>query len=115
MTEALWPYLLIVVFGFLPSEAWRVVAVFLSRGFDEKAEIFVWVRGVATALVAGVVAKILFGPSGGLVAVPLAWRLGALALGVAAFFAARRSVMAGVLAGEATLIAAAWNLTGSLP
>ena len=112
MTEALWPYLLVIVFGFLPSEVWRVLAVFLSRGFDEKAEIFVWVRGVATALVAGVVAKILFGPSGALISVPLAWRLGALALGVAAFFAVRRSVMTGVLAGEAALICAAWWTAG---
>ncbi|HEX8164521.1 MAG TPA: AzlD domain-containing protein [Beijerinckiaceae bacterium] len=115
MTEALWPYLLVVVFGFLPSEVWRIFAVFLSRGFDEKAEILVWVRAVATALVAGVVAKILFAPSGALVAVPLAWRLGALALGTAAFFAARRSVMIGVVAGEAALIAAAWLMTGSVP
>jgi hypothetical protein len=115
MTEALWPYLLVVVFGFLPSEVWRVLAVFLSRGFDEKAEILVWVRAVATALVAGVVAKILFAPSGALVAVPLAWRLGALALGVAAFFTARRSVMTGVIVGEAALVAAAWLAAGRMP
>jgi hypothetical protein len=115
MTEALWPYLLIVAFGFLPSEVWRVIAVFLSRGFDEKAEILVWVRAVATALVAGVVAKILFAPTGALVSVPLAWRLGSLALGVAAFFAARRSVMTGVVIGEAALVAAAWTMTGSAP
>jgi hypothetical protein len=115
VTEALWPYLLIVVFGFLPSEIWRVVAVFLSRGFDERAEILVWVRAVATTLVAGVVAKILFAPTGALVAVPLAWRLGSLALGTGAFFAARRSVMIGVLAGEAALVAAAWLMAGSVP
>lgn len=108
MTETLWPYLLVVVFGFLPSEVWRVLAVAFSRGFDEKAEVLVWVRVVATTLVAGVVAKILFSPSGALVAVSLGSRLGALALGVAAFFAARRSVMAGVLVGEAALIAAVW-------
>jgi hypothetical protein len=71
----------------------------------------VWVRAVATTLVAGVVAKILFSPTGALVAVPLAWRLGALAIGVAAFFLARRSVMAGVVIGEAALIGAAWWLT----
>src|SRR5215204_670902 len=93
--SGLWPYLLVIVFGFLPSEVWRVLAVFAARGFDERAEILVWVRAVATTLVAGVVAKILFSPTGALVAVPLAWRLGALAIGVAAFFLARRSVMAG--------------------
>jgi hypothetical protein len=113
--SGLWPYLLVIAFGFLPSEVWRVLAVFLARGFDERAEIFVWVRAVASTLVAGVVAKILFAPAGALAAVPLPWRLGALAVGVAAFFIARRSVMAGVLAGEAALIGAAWWLTGALP
>jgi hypothetical protein len=111
----LWPYLVLIVFGFLPSEIWRVLAVFLSRGFDERAEILVWVRAVATTLVAGVVAKILFAPTGALVSVPLAWRLGALALGVAAFFLARRSVMTGVIAGEAALIGATWWVADALP
>ena len=107
--SGLWPYLLVIVFGFLPSEVWRVLAVFAARGFDERAEILVWVRAVATTLVAGVVAKILFSPTGALVAA--AWRLGALATGVAAFFLARRSVMAGVVIGEAALIGAALWLT----
>ena len=89
--SGLWPYLLVIVFGFLPSEVWRVLAVFAARGFDERAEILVWVRAVATTL--------------------LAWRLGALATGVAAFFLARRSVMAGVVIGEAALIGAAWWLS----
>jgi Branched-chain amino acid transport protein (AzlD) len=115
LQTGLWPYLLVIVFGFLPSEVWRVIAVFLSRGFDERAEEFVWVRAVATTLVAGVVAKILFAPSGALVAVPLALRLAALACGLLAFFLARRSVMAGVLAGEGALIGAAWWITGGLP
>src|SRR3954454_15372754 len=66
MTGALWPYLMLIAFGFLPSEIWRVLAVFLARGFDERAEIFVWVRAVATTLVAGVVAKILIAPAGAL-------------------------------------------------
>ena len=83
--SGLWPYLLVIVFGFLPSEVWRVLAVFAARGFDERAEILVWVRAVATTLVAGVVAKILFSPTGALVAVPLAWRLGALAISPTSF------------------------------
>jgi hypothetical protein len=115
LQTGLWPYLLVIAFGFLPSEVWRVLAVFLSRGFDERAEVFAWVRAVATTLVAGVVAKILFAPAGALGAVPLLWRLGALALGIGAFFLARRSVMAGVVAGEAALIGAAWWMTGAPP
>ena len=103
------PYLLLVVFGFLPSEVWRLLAVALSRGLDEEAEALIWVRHVATALLAGVVAKLLLAPGGALAAVPLPWRLGALAAGLSGFLALRRSVLAGVLVGGAVLIAAsAW-------
>jgi len=113
MTEAVagtgvwWPYLLVIVFGFLPSEIWRVLAVLLSRGLNEQSEILKWVRAVAITLLAGVIAKLLFSPSGALAIVPLAGRLSAILVGVAAFFATRRAIV-GVLAGEAALIAVAW-------
>lgn len=100
----LWPYLVVVLIGFLPSEIWRVFGVFLSRGLDENAEILVWVRAVATTLLAGVVAKLLLNPSGALAAVPLAGRIASLAAGLAAFLVFRRSVIAGVIAGEALLV-----------
>jgi branched-subunit amino acid transport protein len=102
-----WPYLLVIVVGFLPSEVWRVVAVFLSRGLDEQSEILQWVRAVAIALLAGVIAKLLFTPPGVLAAVPLAGRLVPLAVGVAGYLATRRAIV-GVLAGEAALVAIAW-------
>ena len=102
-----WPYLLVIVFGFLPSEIWRVLAVFLSRGLNEQSEILQWVRAVAITLLAGVIAKLLFAPSGALMAVPLVGRVGALLIGVIGFFATRRAIV-GVLAGEAALIALAW-------
>jgi hypothetical protein len=102
-----WPYLLVIVFGFLPSEIWRVLAVFLSRGLNEQSETLQWVRAVAITLLAGVIAKLLFTPSGALAIVPLAGRLGAILVGVAAFFATRRAIV-GVLAGEAALIILAW-------
>ena len=101
------PYLLVIVFGFLPSEIWRVLAVFLSRGLNEQSEMLEWVRAVAITLLAGVIAKLLFSPSGALAIVPLAGRLGAILVGVAAFFATRRAIV-GALAGEAALIAVAW-------
>lgn len=104
----LWPYILLVVVGFLPSEIWRVLGVFLSQGLDERAEIIVWVRAVATTLLAGVVAKLLISPAGALVSVPLVGRFAALLVGFAAFFLVRRSVLAGILTGEVFLIGLAW-------
>lgn len=99
-----WPYLVVIVIGFLPTEIWRVAGVLAGRNLDENSQVMVWVRMVATALVAGVVAKLLMSPSGALAVVPLGGRLGALAAGVAVYLVARRSVLAGLFAGEMVLI-----------
>jgi Branched-chain amino acid transport protein (AzlD) len=106
-TSDLWPYLALILAGFLPNEVWRWLGVWLGRGLDEESEVIVWVRGVATAVLVGVVVKLAVFPSGALAEVPLAVRIGALALGFAAFWFARRSVFAGVIAGEIVLIGGA--------
>ncbi|MCA3632165.1 MAG: AzlD domain-containing protein [Methylobacterium sp.] len=108
----LWPYLVIILFGFLPSEIWRWLAVFLGRGIDENSEILVWVRAVASALLAGVVAKLILTPTGALATIPLFWRVGSLVAGVAGFYLARRSILAGVIAGEIVLIGAGLAFSG---
>jgi hypothetical protein len=106
------PYLVLIVAGFLPNEVWRMLGIVVARGLDEGSELVVWVRAVATALLAGVVAKIVLFPSGGLAAVPLVVRLAAMAVGFAAFVLVRRSVLAGVAAGEAVLILGAFWFAG---
>jgi hypothetical protein len=106
------PYLVLIVAGFLPNEVWRMLGIVVAHGLDESSELVVWVRAVATALLAGVVAKIVLFPPGGLADVPLAVRLSAMAVGFAAFVLVRRSVLAGVLAGEAVLILGAFWFAG---
>lgn len=103
----LWPYWLLVLVGFLPNEAWRWLGLVLARGLDEDAEIIVWVRGVATAVLAGVIARIVLIPPGALASIPTAVRLAAIAAGFLGFLVIRRSVLVGVVAGEAVLIAGA--------
>ncbi|MFG1359289.1 AzlD domain-containing protein [Xanthobacter pseudotagetidis] len=104
----LWTAVAIVVLvGFLPTEVWRMLALIAGRQVEEGSELFHWVKAVATALLAAVVARLVFAPTGLIVAVPLALRLAALGGGVLAFYLVRRSVFAGVLAGELILIAAA--------
>jgi len=105
-----WPYLLLIVVGFLPSEIWRALGVFLARGLDERSEVIVFVRAIATTLLAGVVAKLLISPAGALALVPVAGRFGALLVGFVAFFLMRRSVLAGIVAAEACLVTLAWWL-----
>jgi hypothetical protein len=103
-TGALHGYLVLVLLGFLPSEVWRWLGVALGRSLSEDSEIVLWVRAVATALVAGVVARIVLFPPGGLASVPLDVRLGAIGCGLTAFFVLRRSPFAGLVVGEAALV-----------
>src|SRR5258708_33733111 len=102
------PYLVLIAAGFLPNEVWRMLGIVVAHGLDESSDLVIWVRAVATGLLAGVVAKIILFPPGGLADVPPAIRLAAIAAGFAAFMLMRRSVFVGVLAGEAVLIAGAF-------
>ena len=83
--EGLWGYLVLVLVGFLPADIWRLLGVIVGRGLDEESELLVWVRAVATAVLAGVIAKILFFPPGSLATMPLSVRLAAIACGFLAF------------------------------
>jgi hypothetical protein len=107
LVNELWPYLVLILVGFLPNEVWRVLGLVFARGLDEDSQILLWVRGVATAILAGVVAKLIVAPSGALLTVPLGVRVAAAAAGLIAFLLIRRSVFAGVLIGEAVLIGGA--------
>jgi hypothetical protein len=100
----LWPYLLLILVGYLPNEMWRVLGLVLARGLNEDSEIVVWSRAVATAIIAGVIAKLILSSSGALISIPLGVRVGAAVIGFAAFLVIKRSVFAGVLVGEAVLL-----------
>jgi hypothetical protein len=104
-TAELWPYLLLILVGFLPNEVWRVLGLAVSRGLSEDSEIVLLSRAVATALVAGVAAKLIIFATGALAFVPFEVRLGAVVGGFLAFLILKRSVFAGVLVGEALLLA----------
>lgn len=100
-------YLALILAGFLPSEVWRWLGVIFARGLDEGSEVVVWVRAVATAILAGVIAKLTIFAPGVLATVPTGVRLAAVAAGFIAFVLIRRSVFAGVLAGELALVVGA--------
>lgn len=104
----LWPYIALLLFAVLPTEIWRWLAVAFSRRIDANSPALEWVRAVATALLAGIVAKLIVAPPGALAAVPLALRVTALGVTLGIMLFDRRRVMLAVLAGEATLVAGAW-------
>jgi branched-subunit amino acid transport protein len=102
--------LVLVIAGFLPNEVWRMLGLWLGGGVDEGSELLIWVRAVATAILAGVIAQILVQPPGALASVPDWLRLGAVAAGFAVFMLTRRSIFAGVVCGEVALLAGKWWL-----
>lgn len=103
-TSELWPYLLLILVGFLPNEVWRVVGLWVGHGLDEDSELVLLARAVATALVAGVAAKLIVFATGALAFVPFPVRLGAVLGGFTAFLIVRRSVFIGVLTGQVLLL-----------
>jgi len=99
-----WPYLALILFAVLPTEIWRWLAVAFARRLDEESRLLAWVRAVAMALLAGVVAKLMFTPTGALAAMPAALRFSALAAALAVLAFNRNRILAAVLAGETVLI-----------
>jgi len=97
------PYVLMILVGFLPNEVWRMIGLVLARGLDEDSEILVWVRAVATAIMTGVVGKLVVFSPGALAQAPLAVRVGAAALAMLAFWLLRKSVMAAVTVGTVAI------------
>jgi branched-subunit amino acid transport protein len=101
---------LLLFAGFLSNEVWRLLGLVVGGGIDENSELLVWVRAVAAAILAGVIAQILITPPGALAIVPDLVRYGAAVAGFAVYLVARRSVFAGVVAGEIVILAGKWWL-----
>ena len=103
-----WPFLFIVVAGALPTAIWRWAGVFLVGNLDETSERLVFIRCIATGLVAAVIAQFVFNPTGTLAEVPLWVRLGAAFGGFGLFLVTGRKVIVGVLVAEVLLLAGFW-------
>ncbi|WP_265518447.1 AzlD domain-containing protein [Nitratireductor luteus] len=100
-----WPYLFIIVGGWFATDVWRFVGVYFGGKLSEDSELLVMVRCIATALVAAVIANLVIFPTGALAATPLWMRLMAGFAGFAAYLAAGKRVIVGIIVGEAVLAA----------
>jgi branched-subunit amino acid transport protein len=101
---------ILLIAGVFPNLVWRMLGLWVGSGIDEGSELLVWVRAVATAVLAGVIAQIVVQPPGALASIPDWLRYAALAGGCAAFLATRRSIVAGVVTGEILMLAGKWWL-----
>ncbi|MBW3098508.1 AzlD domain-containing protein [Pseudohoeflea coraliihabitans] len=98
-----WPYLFIIIAGWLATDIWRWLGVLIGNRLADDAPLLIWVRAVATALVAAVIAKLILYPSGALQDFPLALRIGAAIFGFGLFLATGRKPWIGILSAVATL------------
>ena len=95
---------ILFVAGVIPNQIWRMLGLWFGGGIDENSELLVWVRAVATAILAGIIAQIVVQPPGALASVPDWLRYGAVAAGFVAFMLARKSIFAGVIVGEIVML-----------
>ena len=104
-----WPYLFILMAGWITTDAWRFLGVHFGGRIEEQSEVLVLVRAVATALVAAVIGNLVVFPSGALGETPLLLRVAAAALGFAAYLLSGKRMLAGILVSEAVLGAGIWS------
>ena len=100
-----WPYVFILLAGWVATDFWRFLGVYIGGRIAEDSSAMVLVRTIATALVAAVIANLIVFPGGALADLPLWLRIGAAVAGFLAFLAARQSMLVGIVVAEAVLIA----------
>ncbi|RJG45365.1 AzlD domain-containing protein [Mesorhizobium sp. DCY119] len=105
-----WPFLFILVAGWLATDAWRFLGVYFGGRISEESDVLVLVRTVATALVAAVIGNLIIFPSGELAGTPVGLRIGAAAIGFAAYMLLGRRVLVGIIAAELALLAGLYML-----
>ncbi|SIQ00818.1 Branched-chain amino acid transport protein (AzlD) [Rhizobium sp. RU20A] len=105
-----WGFVFIAIAGWLATDIWRWLGVLAGNRLDESSEALNWVRAVATALVAAVIAKLVVFPTGTLEQSPVWLRIGAIAVGAAAFFISGSRPPVGIATAIATLALGLWWL-----
>jgi Branched-chain amino acid transport protein (AzlD) len=100
-----WPFLFILVAGWLATDAWRFLGVYLGGRISEDSDLLVLVRTVATALVAAVIGNLIIFPSGALAETSMWLRLAAATAGFLAYLGLGKKVVVGILVSELTLVA----------
>lgn len=104
LPAAAWPWIVVLV-GAAATYTWRALGVALSGRIDPEGLVFRWVGCIAYAVLAGLIARMIFLPVGSLATTPLASRVAAAVAALAVFYLTRRNLPLGVATGGAMLIA----------
>ena len=86
------------------SFLWRAIGVAVSGRIDPDGDVFLWVQCVAYAMLAGLVSRMLFLPSGALADSESWIRLAAVGIGLAVYFGLKRNLLVGILTGVAAFL-----------
>jgi hypothetical protein len=95
----------VIVLAFVASDAWRWLGALMVHKLDAESSWLIWSRYVATAVLAGVVLKLAWMPTGALALVSAEVRLAALMMGGLVCLVCKRNALLGVLAGQAVVVA----------
>lgn len=87
---------------------WRGAGAAFAARIGVGGAAFEWFSCVAYAMLAALIARIILLPSNILAEMPLVDRVGATVLGLVVFFALKRHVVAGTLAGVFAFVALAY-------
>ena len=99
-----WPFAYILVAGWFATDFWRFAGVLLGRRLDDTSQTYLFVKAVATALVAAVIARLILFPTGALADTATALRVAAAAIGFAVFLAAGQRIAVGIGTAMAILV-----------
>ncbi len=104
--ESLW---LIVLACAAATFIWRALGVVVVKRIDAQGAFFRWINCVSYAMLAGLIFRMIILPESDLAAVSLSVRITAVAIAFGAYYLFKRRLIAGVVAGGASLSTlAAW-------
>lgn len=83
---------------------WRYLGVVAQQRMSADSPVLLWVRSVATALIAALIIRFVYDPSGLLAETLFSSRLTALAAAAVGFYISGKRIEAGVGLGAATLM-----------
>ncbi|MEQ8333830.1 AzlD domain-containing protein [Nisaea sp.] len=105
MSAAAIPPLMLVLLAAAVTFIWRGLGALLASKIDTDGALFRWIGCVSYATVAGLISRMAVLPTGDLADTPLWLRLGAVAVGFAVFFLAKRNLLLGAAAGAGSFAA----------
>lgn len=111
MAAPWWPFVFILLAGWLPTDIWRWLGVLSSGRISESSPLIIGARAIATGLVAAVIARLVLFPGGSsLAAIPDWIRIAALGGGFCAYLWLGRQTLVAILVAEIILLGVPWMM-----